>query len=212
MYAGHTGHGAIDAQGERDQVKPFALEAARYVCRRLPGLPKTTFVKLLYLTDREYSRRHGHGLTGTRWWREAKGPLSSAVTKMLDESFSSDRTASPSGNTRIGYTDASAEDLRLLGGPEIAVIETVLAEFGHLGLVELLDRVHALPEVVAAKLKDEIKLPAKPEVKTSDYISNLLAEIAREDAAGIYAYSVEDMTMENAERDRDALAFARAAR
>lgn len=203
MYARDPGDGAGEAPGELDQMlNAAAVEAARYICRRLPGVPKTSFVKYLYLTDREYASRHGHALLGTRWWRETQGPLSSAVTKMIrGAEFRVEESMSPSGNSRVGHVEADETPLLHLGAAEIAVLDTVLAEFGQLGQVELLDRVHALPEVKAARLKEEIALPTDaPDRGTADYVASLLTELAREQKAAIYDVELDEDEVEHAKR------------
>lgn len=208
-YADATGRGAGGAAGESDLVNPAAVEAARYICRRAPNLPKTTLVKLLYLTDREYSARHGKGLLGTKWWREDQGPLSSAATKMIaGPEFEHEETKTASGNPRVGHRDASKEPLRMLGSAELSVLDLVLAEYGRLGLVHLLKRVHDLPEVKTAPLKGEIALP-RP--RASDYLAELRDEIAREDAAGVYDndFHLEDQE-ESRAREAEARVSARA--
>ncbi len=193
-------------------LNPSAVEAARYICRRLPGVPKTSFVKYLYLADREYASRHGHPLIGTRWWREEQGPLSSAVTRMIaGPEFRQEESRSPSGNMRLGHVEVADAPFTHLGSAEIAVLDTVLAEFGKLGQVDLLNRVHALPEVSAVRLKSEITLPSRtPEHGTSDYVASLLAELSREQKAGIYDLDLRENDDERAERAAEARGAARA--
>jgi hypothetical protein len=63
----------------------------------------------------------------------------------------------------------------------------VLVQFGALKQQELLDHVHALPEVAGVPMKAQIDLPqrrAKP--GTKEYLVDLLDEIQREDAASLY--------------------------
>src|SRR2546426_11661025 len=172
MYARNPADGAGEAPGELDQVlSPVAVEAARYICRRLSNVPKTSFVKYLYLTDREYAARHGHTMLGTRWWREEQGPLSSAITKMIrGPEFRQEETKTASGNARVGHVEAALGPFTQLGSPEIAVLDTVLAEYGGLGQVELLDRVHALPEVRQAEMKSEIAIPTPAPHRGQHYL------------------------------------------
>lgn len=213
MYAQKPGHGAGEAPGELDRMlNPVAIEAARYICRRLPGVPKTSFVKYLYLTDREYAARHGHPLLGTRWWREEQGPLSSAVTKMIrGPEFHQDESKSPSGKQRVGHVEAEKVALTQLGSAEIAILDVVLAEFGDLGQVELLDRVHALPEVKVAGMKEEITLPsAAPDRGTSAYVASLLAELSREQRAAIYDLDLKEDVGEHEDRVIEARSGVRA--
>jgi hypothetical protein len=210
MYARSDGAG--EAPGEHDQVHPVALDAARYVCRQLPGVAKTTFVKLLYLTDREYASRYGHGLLGTRWWREDQGPLSSGVTKMIGgPEFRQEETKTSSGNPRVGHIEAEAALLSRLGSAELTVLDTVIAEFGRLGQVELLARVHDLPEVRDAQLKHEIKLPTTvPAHGTAEYLNALTAEIERERDAAIYNSAFHEDDNERKERQDEARGGVRA--
>jgi len=214
MYAQNSGQGAGAASGEFDEVlSPAAVEAARYICQRKPGVPKTSLVKLLYLADREYADRHGHTLLGTKWWREEQGPLSSAVTRMIrGPEFQLDETTSPSGNLRLGHTDVGRTPLIHLGTAEISVIDTVLAEFGNLGQVELLQRVHALPEVTGVPIKAEIEIPRSRPRDDADYLVGLLTEIERESAAGIHdSITVQEDDDDREEGRRQAIVTFRAA-
>lgn len=193
-------------------MHPTAIEAARYICRRLPGVPKTSFVKLLYLSDREYASRYGRPLLGTRWWREDQGPLSSAVTKMIaGPEFRKEQTKTSSGNPRVGHIEIADTPLTKLGSAELNVLDIVVAEFGGLGQVELLNRVHALPEVRSAKMKDEIELPrTAPRPGTDAYVSALTAEVKRETQAGIHDVGFTEDEAEAAERRAEARGGARA--
>jgi hypothetical protein len=188
-YAHNTGHGAGEAPGEIDQVlTPAAVEAARFLCRKLPGVPKTSYVKYMYLIDREYKQRHGRTLSGVTWWNENFGPLNSEVTRVLDgPAFSQEHSTTAFGTRRIGVTAADASEFRHLGAAEYSVIEIVLAQFAGLRQQQLLDHVHALPEVAAVPMKAQIDLPqrrARP--GTKEYLVDLLDEIQQEDAAGLY--------------------------
>jgi hypothetical protein len=210
MYARNDGQSAEDAQGERDHMRPRALEAARYICHRLPGLPKTTFVKLLYLVDREYARRSGMTLSGVSWWREQHGPLNGRITEMLDRpEFTQEVSTTPFGNRRIGITvDAVAFDG--LGSAELSVLDLVLARYGSLRQADLLDLVHALPEVERAPMKAHIDLAFPvPARGSTEYLERLLEEIRQEDAAGISPAVMEIPADEYAARQQEAEALAR---
>lgn len=170
------------------KLPPAALEAARYVCRRLPGIPKTSYVKLMYLVDREYARRHGRGLTGAPWFREQYGPLSRTITKLIEgPEFSATHSKTSKGNPKIGLAESEAAQLRHLGGAELAVLDLVIARHGSQSQVALLNHIHRLPEVAAAEQEGRIDLPHKPAPKgTSEYVAELLNEIREEHKAGLH--------------------------
>ncbi|MDQ2912264.1 MAG: Panacea domain-containing protein [Chloroflexota bacterium] len=184
----------------------MAVEAARYICRRLPNVPKTSFVKYLYLTDREYAARHGHTMLGTKWWREDQGPLSSAITKMIrGPEFQVEESKTATANPRLGHVEVADTPFGYLGSAEMIVIDIVVSEFGSLDQVELLERVHALPEVRAAKLKEEIQIPGGALTPgTLEYVNSLTAELARENAAAIYDLKFSEDKAEAAERRAEA--------
>jgi antitoxin SocA-like protein len=207
MYAQDEGHGAGGAPGEIDQVlTPAAIEAARYICRKLPGVPKTSFVKYLYLADREYALRHGRTLLGTGWWLEDQGPLSSAVTKLIrGPEFRVEESKTAFDNSRLGHVEVADTPLRQLGSAEIAVLDMVVAEFGGLSQAELLQRVHDLAEVKTAQLKQEIGLPRREQERgSSDYVSDLLTELSREHSNAIYDLDFAEDEAERSERSMEA--------
>lgn len=171
-------------------ISKRVLDAARYVARRQPGLPKMSLVKLLFLADWEYARRHGKTLTGESWWREQRGPLSTNVTGALETAaFALVKGTSPSGNPRIAVTEVGTEPLETLGTAEISVLELTLAEHGKKRQVELLEHVYAIPAVKKAPLKSPIGMPEVSQAKTiSGYVNELLEEIAAEDRVGLYEW------------------------
>lgn len=189
-----------------------AIEAARYVARRLPGLAKTTLVKLLFLADCEFARRHGRTLTGASWWKEKAGPLSATVTEALkSDAFDVTEGKSPSGNRRIGVCEARQGPLRTIGGAQLAVLDLILAEYGKLGQVELLKRVYKLPAVARAETKQPIALPKPRATRSSaSYVTELLREIEAEERAGIYDWDAPRDPAEEAERAALGAAFASA--
>ncbi len=188
MYARRSGHGAVGAQGERDLVEQTAIDAAHYICRRLPKVPKTSYVKLMYLADREYGQRHGRTLTGVTWWAEKYGPLNASVTKLVEgPEFAQERSLTVFGTSRISITEAEAGEFRHLGSAELSVLDLVLAEYGSLPQAELLARVHALPEVANAPMKSKIEPPMRvSRPGSAEYFSELAREIQREQDAHLY--------------------------
>jgi hypothetical protein len=124
--------------------------------------------------------------------------------------FRQDESKSPSGNQRLGHIEVEKTPLVHLGSAELSVLDMVLAEFGALGQVDLLDRVHALPEVKQAEMKSEIALPMGGRHRSKDYLAELLSEIEREQAAGIHEAEFNEDESESRERAREALTTARA--
>jgi hypothetical protein len=125
--------------------------------------------------------------------------------------FHQEATQTASGNPRVSHIEVDAGELRRLGSAELTVLNTVLAEYGRLGLVELLARVHDLPEVRAAQLKHEIKLPAAAHAQGSvDYLNALTTEIERERRAAIYNSEFQEDEAERKERRDEARGGIRA--
>ncbi|MBY6151702.1 SocA family protein [Vannielia litorea] len=106
-------------------------------------------VKLVYLADRESLRRRGHPIQSEARVSMPHGPVNSTTLNYLNGAFRDDGgwsgVLSDRANHRVGLAnpEINQDQLDRLSTGDIAVLETVWAEFGGMSGFELVDWTHS---------------------------------------------------------------------
>lgn len=107
-------------------------------------------VKLVYLADRESVRRHGFPIQDEAHYSLPHGPVNSTTYAFIKGEVPPDQTAgwaeflTDRSNHRIGLRDRDIDpdDLDELSDADIAVLEAVWEQFGHMSAWDLVDWTH----------------------------------------------------------------------
>ena len=127
-------------------------QAAAWLLDRQEGrMPYLKLIKLLYLADRRSLIESGYPITGDRLVSMDRGPVLGRVLDLIRQ----DRSVEPSAwheyvsspvNYEVSLIKRTEADE--LSEYELAVLDQVIDQFGHMSRWELVDFTHDLPEWV----------------------------------------------------------------
>lgn len=128
-------------------------QVAAFLLHRAGGrLPLLKLMKLMYLAERESLRRFGEPISGDKLVSMPHGPVLSCTLDLMNGWGSSEDGGWESWMTdkddhQIALRDPSMirtpeQDLLELSNGDLEVLESVWAEFGHMGKYELRDYTH----------------------------------------------------------------------
>jgi uncharacterized phage-associated protein len=129
-----------------------AVQAMAYIVRHIGSMDKVKLMKLLYLADREQFIRCGYPITGDSQKAMPYGPVPSGSLDLLnavrvipqDTVF---KYLHIDDNTVVARDDPGTG---LLNPDEVAVLDKVIQQYGHVATWSLVNQTHALPEYAHA--------------------------------------------------------------
>lgn len=122
--------------------------AAWFIAQAGGTMPHLKLMKLMYLADREAMRSCGFPMTGDRFVSMPNGPvLSNTLSHINDDAFSVDggwdTWISDKANYEVALLrEATPQALDHLSRADLAVLESVWGQFGHMGKYQIRDYTH----------------------------------------------------------------------
>ncbi|WP_163020908.1 Panacea domain-containing protein [Pseudomonas viridiflava] len=127
-----------------------AQMAAFFLARREAPMAHIKLMKLLYLADRLSMERYDAPMSDDSQCNMKNGPILSATLDLMNGSRSSNAWSaliSPIRNNEVTLQRNFVwDELDELSRADLAILEEVFANFGHLNRWELVNYVHTLPE------------------------------------------------------------------
>jgi len=164
----------------------------RYVVWRVADeggtLGVTRLVKLLYLMDAEYYRRHRKILTGLNWLFYRYGPYAFEIPEILrslDVDIPQDEVPIGNGRTVHRFKPTSEIDIEaILSTSDAALVERVIARWGLEDLNSLLSHVYFDTEPMqGAKLREPLDFTRIPKPAVRKQLDEDKLRLTREETA-----------------------------
>jgi uncharacterized phage-associated protein len=169
-----------------------ATQAAAHLLKLRGGkMSYLKLIKLLYLADRKALTSWGRPITTDRFVSMNRGPV---LSRILDLVTDGEDPGAPSiwasfisepANYEVGLKSDPSDDE--LSSAEIAVLDEVFKEFGHLGRWELVELTHRLPEwkdpnggAIPIRISDILKAEGKSPMEISA-VEDELSELSEVD-------------------------------
>jgi uncharacterized phage-associated protein len=122
--------------------------ATAYLAERKQGVTKKELCKLLYFADKRHLLRYGRSITGDRYFALEQGPIPS---KGLDALNGRGKIENVNALRQYGklrgwtFELEHPADLKALSKSDIAVLDQILEEMGHLKACQLEELSHREP-------------------------------------------------------------------
>lgn len=113
-----------------------AAQIAAYFLSRQPGMEKLKLIKLMYLAEREFIRRHGHPMIYDELYSLKHGPVCSSALNAINGDLDQDYWSQflhLDGNGRNIHlvSDITRDALDEVSDADIDVLDLVWGEFGN---------------------------------------------------------------------------------